>query len=357
MSSGIRDFVMGYLELAGHEVRSDCDCYIVRFQSDPDRIHAITFSSEVARRGQCELVALGSPFFSGILEDTRRRGVAAARLPSANLEVALSSMTSGTCRAVLGAVEEMSRTALKLYYLLTCTSHKRSQRFVELALDASGQEAAWLYPVRNYINDEKPERVDVKELELVLDRSASILKKSVDQELKDLKDESGRLLASAVDRIQSYYAELRDETRNEAEFARSRAERPPSARHGISPVGISFEEAEGLVAEYDRLEELEIGRERARYDVRAEATIVGVLLVSYNVLRCHVKLQNEKASSEIVVQVLPNGDFDPPICEACNKPIMEMRLCPNGHVVGQECIEVTAPGETRCVACERDSNR
>jgi len=354
MSSGIRDFVMGYLELAGHEVRSERDCYVVRFQSDPDRIHAITFSSEVARRGQCEFVALGSPFFNGVLEDTRRRGVAAVRLPSADPVVALSSMTSG-CRVVLGAVEEVPRTALKLYYLLTYTSHRRSQRTVEVALDASGQEATWLYPVRNYVDDERPGRLGAKELEFVLDRSASILKEGVDLDLKGLKDESERLLASAVDRIQGYYAELRDEARNEAEFARSRAVRPTKGRGGIT-AGISSEEAEGLVAEYDRLEALEVGRERARCDVRAEATIIGMLLVSYNVLRCHVELHNGDASREISVRILPNGALDPPMCEACNKPIRDVRLCPNGHVVGQECIEITAQGETRCAACERDPN-
>jgi len=356
MSSGIADFVMGYLELVGHEVRSDCGCYIVRLQSNPDRIHVITFSSEVAHRRQCELVALGSAFFNGILEDTRRKGVAAARLPSANPEVTLSSMTSGTCRAVLGAVEEVPRNALKLFYLLTYTSNRRSQRIVEVALDESGREAPWLYPVRNYLNDERPEKLGIEELKFALGRSASILEEKVDRELKALKDESERLLTAAVDRIQSYYAQLRDETRNEAEFARSHAERPP-IRGGITPAGISYEEAERLVAEYDRLEELEIGRERARHDVRAEATIVGVLLLGYNVLRCHLGLQNERASREVVVHVLPNGDFDPPICEACNKPIKEMRLCSNGHVVCQECIVSGTPGETRCAACERGSNR
>jgi len=317
MSSDVRDFIMGYLELAGQEVRSDNGCYVVRLQSDPDRVHAITFSSEVARWGQCELVALGSPFLSGILEDTRRRGVAAARLPSADPEVALSSMASGTCRAVLGTVEEIPRTALKLYYLLTYTSNRRSQRFVEVALDESGQEAAWLYQVRHYMNDDGPKKLGAKELEFVLDRSTSILKGRVDQELKGLKDESERLLADAVDRIQSYYAQLRDETRNEAEFARSRAEGPsPSAKGGVARAGISYEEAERLVAEYDRLEALEIGRERARYGVRTEATIVGVLLLNYNVLRCHVGLQDEEVSREVIVDVLPNGVLDPQIHEA-----------------------------------------
>jgi len=317
MSADVSDFVIGYLELVGQKVRSDNGCFNVRLQSDPDRVHAITFSSEVARQGRCELVALGSPFLSGILEDTRRRGVAAARLPAANPEVALSSMASGTCRAVLGVVEEIPRTALKLYYLLTYTSNKRSQRFVEVALDESGQEAAWLYPLRNYTSDDGPERLGVRELEFVLNRSAFILKERVDQELKGLKAESEHLLADAVDRIQCYYAQLRDETRNEAEFARSRAEgQSPPAKGGVAQAGISYKEAERLVAEYDRLEELEIERERARYRVRAEATIVGVLLLNYYVLRCHVELHDEGASRDIVVNVLPNGDFDPPNDEA-----------------------------------------
>jgi len=320
MSSGVRDFIVGYLELAGQRVRSDNGCLIVRLPSDPDRIRAITFSSEVARRGRCELVALGSPFLSSVLGDTRGRGVAAARLPSANPEVALSSMTSGACRTALGAVEEIPRTALKFYYLLTYTSTKRSQRFVEVALDASGQEAAWLYPVRHYLNDDGPKRLGGRELEFVLERSASILRERVDQELKGLKAESERLLADAVDRIQSYYAQLRDETRNEAEFAHSRAGgAPPSAKGGVAQTGMSYEEAERLVAEYDRLEALEIARERARHGVRAEAMIVGVLLLSYNLLRCHVELQDEGASREVVVDVLPNGDLSPPIHDAYNR--------------------------------------
>lgn len=348
----IKDFVLKYLDLSGQDVRSEDGCILVGSRSDPEHAHAIMFSGEVANRGQCELVAVGSPYLSRILEDTRRRGVAAAQLPTANPEVALGRISPNTSFTILGSVEEMPRRALKLYYLLTYTSNKRLQRIVEVALDASGQEIQWLYSTRSYLNDEKPEKFRADKLELVLDGSAFILEKRMEQELRGLKEESARLLSDAIDRIQGYYAQLRDETRNEAEFNRSHSEGSSEGRRGAISAGMSFDEAKRLIADYDRLADLEIERERARYRVRAEATIVGILLLSYKVLRCRVELKDERASREIELNILPNGEAESLACEACGKPIGEIHMCSNGHIVGSECIVSDAAGDKRCVICE-----
>lgn len=352
MSSALRDFVIRYLELLGQEVRSEDGCIFVGSQSDPEHVHAITFSREAASRGQCELVAMGSPFLDRILEDTRRRGVAAAQLPTANPEAALRLISTCTHSAVLGAVEGVPQRAFKLYYLLTYTSNRRSQKVVEVALAASGKEVPWLYSMRGYLNDERPERLGVDELKLVLDGSALILERKVEQELGALREESERLLSEAIDRIQGYYAQLRDETRNEAEFAHSLAMRSSIAGRGAASAGISFDEAERLIAEYDGLEDLEIERERVRHSVSVEAMIVGILLVSYKLLRCRVQLQNERSSREIELNLLPSGEAESMACEACSKPMEEINMCSNGHIVGRECMVGDAPGQGRCALCE-----
>jgi len=362
VSSALRDFVLKYLELTGQEVKIETDRILFHSPSDPERVQAITTSGEVASRGQCELVAVGSPLLNRILEDTRRRGVAVAQLPAAHPEDVLRRISAGAHSIVLGAVEGVPRRAFKLYYLLTFTSDRRSQRVVEVDLDSSGGEVPWLYALRGYVNDEVPGlqldpkglQLDPKGLQLVLDKSALTLEKRVAQEVGALREESERLLAEAIDRIRGYYAQLRDETRNEAEFAHSHATNSPE---GPASAGLSFDEAERLMAEYDGLEDLEIERERARHHLGAEAMIVGILQVSYRLLRCHIQLQGEGASREIELNLLPSGEFEPIPCEACGKSMAEINVCSKGHVVGRECILSDAPGNMRCVLCESGTER
>jgi hypothetical protein len=353
VSSALRDFVLKYLELTGQEFRIEAEDDRILFHSpsDPERVQAITVSGEVASRGECALVAVGSPLLNSILEDTRRRGVAAAQLPAAHPEDVLRRISASAHRAVLGAVEGVPRRAFKLYYLLTLISNRRSQRVVEVDLDSSGEEAPWLYALRGYVNDEAPGGLDPEGLQLVLDKSALTLEKRVAQEVGALREESERLLAEAIDRIRGYYAQLRDETRNEAEFAHSLAKNSLEGVRGPASAGLSFAEAERLMAEYDGLEDLEIERERARNRLRVEVMLIGILQVSYRLLRCHLQLQGEGASREIELNLLPNGEIEPLSCEACGKPMGEIIVCSNGHMVGRECLLGDAPGHRRCAIC------
>jgi hypothetical protein len=359
MSSRVQDLVMRYLTLSRCDVRLEDGCLSVRFNPAPNRVHRITFATEYAREGGrsggCELITVGSPFFHRMLNEVRGRCATTARLPVPDPEEALRRIQLGNCEVSLEDVEVAELSALKIYYLVTFSSNTRSQKVVEVAVDASGHEIPWLYsmPRDKYIENEKPRKLDKARLDFLLDRSAIALERRVAQELSGLRVESERRLLESIDRIQGYYAQLRDEATNEAEFARGAS--AISAR----PIrtGMSLEATERLMAEYDRLEALEIGREKARCGLRAEAVAIGIILLDYGLLRCSMRLRNEGASKTATLRVLPNGDFEGLSCEVCGRPIDRVYLCSCGHIVDHECIYNDGANGVRCKRCGGQADR
>ncbi|MGQ9515486.1 MAG: hypothetical protein ACUVTL_10660 [Thermoproteota archaeon] len=222
---------------------------------------------------------------------------------------------NNNCKLELVASEEVQKHALKIYYLLTVLTTKRWQKILEVAIDDSGQEAPWLYKIRGLISDEEPKKFQKEFIQFLLDRAAQILKDKVDQELNELRVESERLLSESINRIQNYYTQLRDETINQAEYTRSQlqSEFVRGKRSILS--SISFEEAERLISEYDKLEASDIEKEKARYRIMVKATIAAALLLSYSSFRCRLLLRslNGSIGKEIFLNLLPNGEVEDPI--------------------------------------------
>jgi hypothetical protein len=359
MSSRVQDLVMRYLTLSRCDVRLEDGFLRVRFGPGPNHVHRITFAAEDAREGGrgggCELITVGSPFFHRMLNEVRGRCAVAARLPVPDPGEVLRRIPLGNCEVSLEGVEVAELSALKLYYLVTLSSNTRSQKVVEVAVDASGHETPWLYslPRDKYLENERPRKLDKARLEFLLDESATALERRVAQELAGLRAESESRLLESIDRIQGYYAQLRDEASNEAEFARGAS----ATRAGPIRTGMSHEATERLMAEYDRLEALEIGRERARCGLRAEAVAIGIILLDYELLRCSMRLRNEGASRMATLRILPNGDFEGLSCEACGQPIDRVYLCSCGHIVDRECIPDNGANGGRCKRCGGQEDR
>ncbi|MBO3802953.1 MAG: hypothetical protein JTT11_03635 [Candidatus Brockarchaeota archaeon] len=352
MSAKVEEFVKEYLKLSGSEAREEGKCLLVRLKGEPGRARAITFSGEEAERRGCELVAVGSPFFRLVAEDARRRGAAFASFPKADPAAALARIPCANCKLELAGAEETRRRALVAHYLFTVSTTKRSQKMVEVAVSDSGEEAPWLYSPGLRPADEEPRELGKEEARLMLERSFQILEEKVGEELRELSLETERLLSEAVDRVQSYYAQLRDEAVNQAEYARSQALNAKGK--GEAFPGAGYEEAEKLLAEYDRLEALDVERERSRYQVKAEAALAGALLLSYSSFKCRALLRNLEgsASREVVLSLLPNGELEKPLsCEACKMPVGEIHLCSSGHVVGEECVAKKTPEGELCALC------
>jgi hypothetical protein len=355
MSPTVEEFVKRYLKLSESQAKAEGECLFVSLRGEPEHVYAITFSREEANRKGCELVAVGSPFFRLIAEDARRRGVAFASIPKVDPKAALEKIQCINCNFELESAEETRQHALKLTYLFTISTTKRRQKMVEVAISDSGKELPWLYSFRGCLRGGEPEGIGEDEIRSLLERSFQILNEKVEKELKEIRDETERYLSEAINRIQSYYAQLRDEAINQAEFARSQAQKGSlDKRRGIF-TKMSYEEAEKLIAEYDKLEALDIEKERSRYQVKAEATLVAAILLSFSSFKCRAILRNfnGNASKEIVVRLLPNGDVEEPIlCDACKRPIGEIYLCSNGHMVGEECLtKRTSIGEF-CTLCD-----
>jgi hypothetical protein len=173
---------------------------------------------------------------------------------------------------------------------------------------------------------------DLKTLYALLDRAQVAVTKHLDAAIKRLEKRSARFLTLDEARLNDYYDQIEEDLR-------TRVKRATGERK------VDLEEKLTLTAAERKTKLTDAA---TRYAVRADLTLINVMLIQQPKLAIAVQLENRQTERVVAAVYDPLlHRIEPLLCEVCNLPDQRLQLCQNGHLVHADCL---AP---QCIDCKR----
>lgn len=173
---------------------------------------------------------------------------------------------------------------------------------------------------------------DLKTLQTLLDRAQVAVTLQLAPAIKRLEKRSARFLTLDEARLNDYYDEIEHDLR-------TRAKRATGERK------VDLDEKLALTAAE---RQTKLADAATRYAVRADLTLINVMLIQQPKLALAVRLQNRQTERDVVAVYDPLlHRLEPLLCEVCDLPGQRLQLCQNGHLAHENCL---AP---QCIDCKR----
>ena len=342
----LRDFVFAALEQLGVPISADGDrrCLISvpsKFQREfvENQIHVpVTFDKESfqkADEASLEFITPGSPILNWIIDQIRGLGsVFYAELPwdqnraSEQVSALLSQYQVANGSASMTDPFWKPGLAFQFHYLLRLHGLESRDELISILLDERGvaitpEEARAISPALLQDSSVRPE-LSVEQLKPAVEAATKMIAAIGEERERQLRQSISPKLATEEQQLQDYFQTMRREIEGLQEIVNSAGERT-SAREQIEDVDRQLAQ---------RLDELQ-----ARFVVRAETRLAGVLVVGLQVLEGTVLLEGSGSQARLSVSVPSFQPAAPPFpCAKSGRGIHRIAVTTDGRFVDAEIV-------------------